>query len=119
MLQIKKLSNSLKATYKLQTIFRLNDLKKKYSLKKKISNSVILRSPKHFNIGKQKIKSINYIFVNIGFVVKKNVYSNIIQQDTKYLFKLLDKFTETNIYIKTDSVKLSIKTKFIIMWLEF
>jgi hypothetical protein len=119
MLQINKSSKLLKATYKLQILFRLNHLNKKYLLKKKLSSSVFLRSPKHFNIGKQKIKSINYIFINLGFVTKKKIHSKIMYQETKYLFKLFDKFTETNTYIKTESIKLSIKTTFKIMWLEF
>ncbi len=60
MLQIKKKASLLVCKYNLQFLFRNKTLSDNYQAKKLVTNSIILRAPKHFNIGKQKISNLNY-----------------------------------------------------------
>ena len=119
MLKITKKVNSIKLNYKLQFLFRVKCLNKKYLLKKQKQSAIILRSPKHFNIGKQKITNINYKVINLWTLIVKTTNLNFWFENTKYQFKLLSKFAESNTYIKVQSIKTFIKTKFTIKWLGF
>ena len=38
---------------------------KQINIKKQVSHSILLRAPKHFNIGKHKIKNLNYKYSNV------------------------------------------------------
>ena len=119
MLRINKNVNSIRLSYKLQFLFRVKNLDKKYLLKKKKQSSIILRSPKHFNIGKQKITNINYKVLNLSILLTKKINLNFFLSESKCQFKVLNKLAEVSTYIKTQSIKISLKTKFIIKWLGF
>lgn len=118
MLQIKKFSTNISFIYKFQLLFRFKALKNDYILKKKLTNSIILRSPKHFNIGKQKITNLNYKFINIHISKNLNV-NTMLLINTNNIFKLSNKTIQTNSYLSLKSLKLNLKTKFIIKWLEY
>lgn len=118
MLQIKKKAQLINVKYNAQFLFRLKKYNEEYFLKKQKNESITLRSPKNFNIGKNKIVNLNYRSVSLnntkcykfplGLFVKKN----------SVLFSRLLKFIQSNTYLGLRSVKLTIKTTFKIMWLE-
>ena len=76
---------------------------------------VYLRSPKHFNIGKQKIFSFNNKFV-YSFNIHKRVYQKFILNNNtfNYLFFLKNKNFHLNFKIASSkiSVQTSIKWNF-------
>lgn len=119
MLQIKKLSYLSSVKYSLQFLFKLKDINKKYRLKKSISSSIILRSPKHFNIGKQKILSLNYKVLGLDARFNNKFFFTSILKNTSSLFKILDRSSEKNVYLSTKSLKITLNSKFTITWLEF
>ena len=119
MLQIKKKGKLIDAKYLLQLIFRSKILTKNYFVKKTQTQSIYLRSPKHFNIGKQKIFNLNYKSLGVNLSLNTKFHINAFIGNNSQLFSNLCKYTQTNTYLTSKSIKIKIKTKFIIMWLEF
>lgn len=118
MLQIKKKGYLVDCKFNLQFLFRNKKISDKYLANKKVTQSITLRSPKHFNIGKHKIFNLNYKTPSAHLTLKKNMglYS-FLGTDTT-LFNTLSKYLTLTPTIFLKSVKLVFKTKFKIKWLE-
>ena len=119
MLQIKKKAKLMDAKYLLQLIFRSKALATTYSVKKTQTQSIYLRAPKNFNIGKQKIFNLNYKSLGVNLKLNIKFYINAFISNTPTLFTNLCKYSQTNTYLAPKSIKIRIKTKFTIMWLEY
>lgn len=76
MLKIKKSGFLVKTSHVFSVFFRSKNLKNFVSLKKKLSQLITLRSPKHFNIGKNKIYSVNSKVCNTVVNFKKKLHLN-------------------------------------------
>lgn len=118
MLQIKKNALLLYCKYNLTYLFRRRGVDFGYRLKKQKTSSIILRSPKHFNIGKQKITNLNFKTPDFLRVNKSKFHLNSLFNADNTLYKIAIYRVRTTPVLSVNSVKLSIKTKFKIMWLE-
>lgn len=76
MLKIKKSGFLIKASHIFSILFRSKKLTKFFTLKKKLSQLITLRSPKHFNIGKNKTYTVNSKVSNTVFNFKKKMHLN-------------------------------------------
>lgn len=79
MLQIHKNTIESRVSYGVQFLLRSKRYNTEFLLRKKKQATIHLRAPKHFNIGKQRILSLNYTAVNLQLVSKRglNLYSFI------------------------------------------
>lgn len=119
MLQIKKKAKIIKLYYGFHFLLRNKNWRKKLNVKQAKNTSIILRAPKHFNIGKQKITNLNYKTV----FLEKNLYLNcsttILFNHSNFLYKKLEKKLEKSVCLVNKSIKVVVETKFLIKWLEF
>lgn len=118
MLQIKKKAKLIKLSYSLKFLFRENKQKKLYFLKKKLSQTITLRSPKHFNIGKYKTYNINYKTLLLDVYKNNFFHLNLFFIENTNTFFVLSKRILTTPVLHVNSIKLRISTKFKIKWLE-
>lgn len=116
MLQIKKKAALTLCKYNLMFLFRKSNYKTHFVRKQK-TQSIFLRSPKHFNIGKQKIYNLNYKTPTLFF---KQTYPLFITSvfNTNILYNFLKKRIQTSPTLKVNSLKITVQTTFKIMWLE-
>lgn len=117
MLQIKKLTKLVSINFFLQTILKSKLINKHYYFKKSISHSITLRSPKHFNIGKNKICNLNYKSFNL--IKYFNLKLQISSLFSDNLYHISKKIIKNNTTLNTKSLKVKLLTKFKIKWLEF
>jgi hypothetical protein len=119
LLKIKKNAKLLSINYKLQLLFKIKSIKKLYNVKRKESNLIYLRSPKHFNIGKQKILNINHKLFHPIKLIYSNMNINNLIGDTTKLFVSSEISIPQNVFLQTKSIKFFINTKFTIKWLGY
>jgi len=118
MLKIKKSGFLIKASHTFSILFRSKKLTRFFTLKKKLSQLITLRSPKHFNIGKNKIYTVNSKVSNTVFSFKKKMHLNSFLE-AQYSWKLFSKKCLKNTYLLPKALTLVYKTKFKIMWLGY
>lgn len=116
MLQIKKKSLLISTKYNIQFLFRKRNFID-YKLQKTKSQYITLRSPKHFNIGKYKIYSLNYKTPTLLKLKTFNFFFYNVES-FNYLYKILIKSIKLTPTTKVNSIRVKIKTFFKIMWLE-
>ncbi len=118
MLQIKKKAELIQCKYNLSFLFRKKGSGKDYILQKQKTSSIILRSPKHFNIGKQKITNLNFKTPNLSYFGASNFFLPTIFSSSRSLYKIAVRFVKTTPVLGIGSVRVSVKAKFKLMWLE-
>lgn len=118
MLQIKKNTMLIKSKYNLSFLFRKRRSNKLYLIEKQKTSTILLRSPKHFNIGKQKITNLNYKTPKVFFPVHLPLSLNTFLLKKQVLYNILSKKIKTNPTLNISSIRVQIGTKFILMWLE-
>lgn len=116
MLQIKKNATLVSCKYNLLFLFRKRYYTD-YNLVKTKTQSIFLRSPKHFNIGKQKILNLNYKTPTLFFNKKYSFFFNGKWYED-ILYKILCTRIKLTPTIKVSSLRVTLKTKFKLMWLE-
>lgn len=117
MLQIKKKGFLVKVKYNLNFLFRNKKFAEKYKAKKGVAKLIILRAPKHFNIGKHKLLSLNYKTMSLVQDVKIKFFVGALQKKTSRLYNIFLKTFILTPTISIYSMRLVIKTKFKIKWL--
>ncbi len=118
MLQINKKSILLKVKYNLQFLTWNKKLAKKYLVKKSKSTLITLRSPKHFNIGKHKFETLNYKTKKLFIKFNTKVRTSSIITSTNFFYNSLKKKISLTPTISVNSLKMTVKTLFRLMWLE-
>ena len=118
MLQIKKKCIIDFSKYNLEFLLLNKKLANVYQVKKKTSKLIILRSPKHFNIGKQKILNLCYRTPTLLVELNYKTTTNVLVKHPDLLFQIIIKKLQLNSTVTTKSVKIRIKTKFKLKWLE-
>jgi hypothetical protein len=117
LLQIKKKSKIILCKYNLTFLFRNKKLAKQYISKKVTPHFITLRAPKNFNIGKYKIFSLNYKTPNLSFSFDKNIMTQTIILNPSLLMSSLTKCIKTNPTLYVNSIRVTIKSLFKLMWL--
>jgi len=117
MLQIKKKAVLSSCRYTLQFLFRNKQLKPDYIIKKKKSQMIYLRSPKHFNIGKQKIISLNYRTPSFVLPVAYQFFINSLVSSPNLIYKIFTKKLLLTPTTSAKSIKINVNTKFKLKWL--
>ncbi len=117
MLQINKKGIITLVKYNLQFLLWNKKIANDYLAKKTISSLITLRSPKHFNIGKHKIFSLNYKtrYLILSFNNKINTKSII--NSPKFIYLCLKKRLNLTPTVFIYSIKFTMKTSFQLMWL--
>ncbi len=118
MLQIKKNSKLIFTKYNLIFLFRRKSKKNSYMVKKQKTSTILLRAPKHFNIGKQKILSLNYKMPNLRLPSDTPISLNTFLTKKDIVFSILLRRAKLTPVTVIGSIRLTIKTKFQITWLE-
>lgn len=118
MLQIKKKAVLSMCRYTLQFLFKNKQLKPSYIIKKQKTQMVYLRSPKHFNIGKQKIITLNYRTPNFILTTSHKIFINSLISSSNLVYKILTKKILLTPTTSAKSIKISVNTKFKLKWLE-
>lgn len=118
MLQIKKTTNLLACKYNLQFLFRKKKINKLYAVRKQLTSTILLRSPKHFNIGKQKIVNLNYKTPTLFIPVSAPLHLGTFLHKGGALFNILLSRIKHNPALNIGSVRLRIATQFKLTWLE-
>lgn len=118
MLQIKKKAQLTTVGYSLIFLFRSREHNSSYRLRKQLTQTVTLRSPKHFNIGKYKIFNLNYKTINLNVTRGFKFHINALNNTSSYIFKKLSTPVESSPVLRVNSVKLLVSTKFKLKWLE-
>ncbi len=118
MLQIKKKAELIQCKYNLKFLFRKSGSGKDYILQKQKTTSVILRSPKHFNIGKQKITNLNFKTPSLSYFGSSLVYMTSLVKFSTPLYKIAVRFVKTTPVLGITSIRVSVRAKFKLMWLE-
>ena len=85
---------------------------KSINIKKQVSHSVLLRAPKHFNIGKHKIKNLNYKYINIHNYSNININSLLFMYNIINIVKILQKSINRNTLFLVNSYQFVTITKF-------
>ncbi len=119
MLQIKKKLKIDKIYYNLQFILKKKSWVDNYKLKKTLAKSIILRSPKHFNIGKQKVSNLNYKLSATSLYVPSHFCFSNLFLNTKFLYNYFEKQNPKSIGFSNKSIKMIFQGKFSLKWLEF
>lgn len=119
MLQIKKKFKFIKVLHSFQFLLKNKTWNNKYKLKKTLSKSIILRSPKHFNIGKQKIININYKMDPTSIKLTSCMFFYNFIYNSKLIYYIFLRNSIKNVGFSSKSIKLVVKGKFKIMWLEY
>lgn len=117
MLQIKKNSTILYFKYNLNFLFRNKKLSNFYKASKHVSQSITLRAPKNFNIGKHKILNLNYQTHSAILTLKKKIKLNSFISQNDLLFNACSKSLLLTPTLSLKSAHISIRTQFKIMWL--
>ena len=118
MLQIKKSASLLSCKYNLQFLFRKKKINKLYSVRKQLTSTILLRSPKHFNIGKQKIINLNYKTPTLILPIITPMHLGSFLQKKGAIFNVLIGRIKHNPALNVGSVRLRVKTHFKLKWLE-
>lgn len=85
-------------------------IKDSIRFKKSISHTIFLRAPKHFNIGKIKVKNINYKYFKILCASNLNISSKFFFYNN-LLFFYINKNANTNILKNVNSYQVFMNTK--------
>lgn len=117
MLQIKKKGLLVGCKYNLLFLFRKRGIEKVYPVRKQKTNSITLRSPKHFNIGKNKITNLNFKTPDLYYPSSCNFFIKTLFVSPKILYKLLVKRIRSTPALGVNSIRVSIKTSFKLKWL--
>lgn len=117
MLQINKKATLVSSKYNLHFLFWNKNIANNYLTKKSVSTLITLRSPKHFNIGKHKIRSLNYKTRFLVLKFNKKITTQSILNSPNLLYSCLKKGITLTPTIYINSIKISIKTVFKLMWL--
>jgi hypothetical protein len=104
--------------YSLIFLFRSREHNSSYFLKKQIAQTVTLRSPKHFNIGKYKIFNLNYKVIDLNVSKGFKFHLNALTNTGSYFFRKLSTPIQSSPVLRVNSIKLSVSTKFKLKWLE-
>lgn len=88
-------------------------LSKKFLKTNKKQTLIYLRSPKHFNIGKQKVLSFNNKF-NYKFSLNTPVLLDFFLKNQQHIIKLILPFFKFNVLFRINSSLIT--TKFLIRW---
>lgn len=91
---------------KLRGIF----LSKKVLKRKHKQTLIYLRSPKHFNIGKQKVLSFNNKYT-YNLLCNYKIASSVYIYSSHYFFKILNFFFKFNSLFRINSIKVKNITK--------
>lgn len=118
MLKINKNSLTKWSHYNLTFLFRVASLRKTFLLKEKKSQTITLRAPKHFNIGKHKIYSLKTKALNYRVFFKKHMNINFFFKNQK-TWTILSKLLSRSVHMLPKTISLRITTKFKLKWLEF
>lgn len=118
MLQIKKTTSLLTCKYNLQFLFRKKKINKLYSVRKQLTSTILLRSPKHFNIGKQKIINLNYKTPTLFIPVLAPLHLGSFLHKGGTLFNILLGRIKHNPALNIGSIRLRVKAQFKLKWLE-
>jgi hypothetical protein len=119
LLQIKKDSILSSLNYQLTFLSRQKSFQKIFKLKRQLSTTVFLRSPKHFNIGKHKLVSLNFKNINLKIYPIVAIPTRLLLKPTGEIFSLLIKPIGVNTTVLPKSLKVIIRTHFKLIWLEF
>lgn len=111
MLKINKNAVCKKCHFNLTFMFKSKNLDNFFLIKKKTPYTITLRSPKHFNIGKNKIATVNSKVLNMKFETRKKVHSNILFQPID-AWNLSTRRISQNTFFKPKTVTLVIQTQF-------
>ena len=117
MLQIRKKSLLVQCKYNLRLLFRRRGIESQYRVQKQKTSSIILRSPKHFNIGKQKITNLNFRTPDLSYGTVHSFFLHTLFISHTTLYKLLVKRIKTTPVLGVNSLRVSIKTQFKLRWL--
>ena len=117
MLKIKKEAMLVYCKYNLQFLFRNKKLAALYQAKKKVSSSITLRSPKHFNIGKHKILNLNYVTPTLIIKSISKININSLTNSPDLILEICSKKIQLNPTLSVKSIKVGVKTKFKLKWL--
>lgn len=117
MLQINKKATITLVKYNLQFLLWNKKIANNYLAKKTISNLITLRSPKHFNIGKHKIFSLNYKTRYLFLKFNSKVNTKSIINSSKFIYLCLKKRLTLTPTIFIHSIKFTVKTFFKLTWL--
>lgn len=85
-------------------------LSKNFLKKNKTQTLVYLKSPKHFNVGKQKVLSFNNEF-RYQYLLKLKTLLFLFLKNQHYFFKLITTFFKFHIPFRINSLKIITKTK--------
>lgn len=118
MLQIKKNSVLTSLKYNLNFLFRNRRLTQHYRASRHVTQSITLRSPKHFNIGKHKILNLNYQTPKALVRIHKKIKVMSFLSQSDLLFRVSSKVLLLTPTLSLRSVRMAIKAKFKIKWLE-
>ena len=95
------------------------ELQKMFKLKKQLTTTVFLRSPKHFNIGKHKLINLNFKVVNLKIRPNTVIPTTTLLAPSSQTFSTFFKPLMVNTTILPKSVKVTVVTSFKLIWLEF
>ena len=118
MLQIKKNAILQSCKYNLTFLFRKKKINKLYAVQKQKTATILLRSPKHFNIGKQKVVNLNYKTPTLFMPVAAPVKLDTLLTNERILFNALLGRIKSNPTMCVGSVRLHVDTTFKLKWLE-
>lgn len=118
MLQIKKSALLTSCKYNLQFLFRNKMLSNYYKAKKQTTQAITLRSPKHFNIGKHKVLTLNYKTPKFIINFKKKIMLTSLLKAQGDLLSSVSRALLITPTLSVKSVRLTVKTKFKLKWLE-
>lgn len=118
MLQIKKKAVLSSCKYTLQFLFRNKQLNSEYTLKKTKSQMIYLRSPKHFNIGKQKIINLNYRTPTFIVKTSHQFFISSLFRGSNSIYNVFTKKLLLTPTTSAKSIKIVVNTKFKLKWLE-
>lgn len=118
MLQIKKNSTLMACKYNMLYLFKRRGFDATNKPKKQKTSTVLLRSPKHFNIGKQKITNLNYRTPNMRLPVASPLNLLTLLTKPSMLYRILIKGTKTNPVLRVSSLRVQVRTTFKLKWLE-
>lgn len=117
MLQIKKNMTLSICKYNLQFLFRKKKINKLYAVRKQITSTILLRSPKHFNIGKQKVLNLNYKTPTLFTPVGLPLHLGSFLYKSGFLFNILLGRIKHNPALNIGSVRVRVATQFKLKWL--
>lgn len=118
MLQIKKNATLTSCKYNLTFLFRKKKINKLYAVQKQKTATILLRPPKHFNIGKQKVINLNYKTPTLFMPVVSPVKLGTFLSKERILFNALLGRIKSNPTMGVGSVRLHVHTTFKLKWLE-